>query len=216
MWKELIDQLKSKLATWRGKYFNMAGCVMLINAVLNTIPIFSLSFYRAPSKVINEIKKIQSNFLWNKYEGSHSVHWVSWKSVCYPKEDGSHGIKDIKVLNSTLLQKWKWRIIKEKNAVWSSLLRGRYGDPIIKVLIGNNSVLTAKDSIWWRDIVQSDCTNDNGNNLFTGSVLSKVNNGRGTAFWKSKWLGDQAVKDVYLEAFAATINLKSSVIKMIC
>ncbi|XP_058741530.1 uncharacterized protein LOC131613910 [Vicia villosa] len=116
MWKELINQIKARLATWRGKHLNMAGRVTMINTVLNAIPMFSLSFYRAPNKVINDIRKIQSNFLWHKSEGA---------------------------------------------------------------------------------------------------VSSRVNNGRGTAFWHSKWLGNQAIKEVYTEAFAASTNQNCSVADLI-
>lgn len=109
--------------------------------------------------------------------------------MCYPKEEDGLGIKDIKVLNSALLQKWKWRIIKEKNVMWSSLLRGRYRDPVVKVLIGDETITTVKDSIWWMDLVQSGSDNDNGCNLFSSAILMKVNNGKNIVFWQSKWMG---------------------------
>lgn len=77
MWKELIDQIKWRLATWRGKHLNMAGRALLINMVLNVIPVFSFLLYKAPQKVIDEIRKIQSKFLWQNRVGSRHLHWVA-------------------------------------------------------------------------------------------------------------------------------------------
>ncbi|XP_058757397.1 uncharacterized protein LOC131630651 [Vicia villosa] len=65
LWKDLIGVIRKRLAVWRGKNLSLAGRVVLINAVINAIPIYYLSFFKAPSKVINEIRAIQSNFLWS-------------------------------------------------------------------------------------------------------------------------------------------------------
>jgi hypothetical protein len=43
-WEPLLDQLKSRLFSWRNKHISLGGRIVLINAVLNAIPIFSL-FY---------------------------------------------------------------------------------------------------------------------------------------------------------------------------
>ncbi|XP_058750874.1 uncharacterized protein LOC131623896 [Vicia villosa] len=50
MWKDLISMLRKRLAEWRGTNLNIAGRVVLINSVLNAIPIYLLSFYKAPVK----------------------------------------------------------------------------------------------------------------------------------------------------------------------
>ncbi|XP_058723506.1 uncharacterized protein LOC131595221 [Vicia villosa] len=160
----------------------MATKVILINSVLNAIPIYSLSFYNVPSKVLNEIRQIQSNFLWNKKEDVRSIHWL--------------------------------RILNESEALWSGLLRGRYGDPGLKELIGAYSVLSKTDSIWWRDVVLSNNIVPNFLNLFTGAVISAVNSGRDTAFWKSIWMGNQLLMEAFPEEFAAGFNRNCSVAQL--
>lgn len=74
--------------------------------------------------------------------------------------------------------------------VWSSILRHRYDNPELKVLVEDSSVLCNKDSIWWRDLILSDNSVDS-NDRFAGDILSKVVNGPGTSFWHSKRLGHQ-------------------------
>lgn len=74
---------------------------MLINLVLNSIPIYSLSFYKTPAipiysfsfyktppKVLKEISQISANFLWDDFDIKRIIHWVNWDSMCKAKEDG--------------------------------------------------------------------------------------------------------------------------------
>lgn len=102
-------------------------------------------------------------------------------------------------------------IVNEHEAVWSSLLRGRYGDSVINVLIEDVSVLNSNGSIWWGDLILSDNSVSINDNHFTSAISSKVNNGRGTVFWNSKWLGNQFLKKAFPEAFVAASNKCCSV-----
>lgn len=107
IWMDLIDLVRNKLCSWKGKLLSLGGRVVLINAVLNTILIYTLSFCKAPKKVLKEIFKIQSNFLWSGTEQRKSIHWVNWTKVCASKNKDGIGIKNIEVFNISLLLKWK-------------------------------------------------------------------------------------------------------------
>ncbi|XP_058753182.1 uncharacterized protein LOC131626382 [Vicia villosa] len=47
------------------------------------------------------------------------IHWVSWRDVCLPIDRGGLGIKRIDDFNVALLQKWRWRILAEFDALCS-------------------------------------------------------------------------------------------------
>lgn len=49
------------------------GRVVLLNAVLNAMPIYTLPFYKAPTKVLQEIYSLQSNFLWRGNENKITI-----------------------------------------------------------------------------------------------------------------------------------------------
>ncbi|CAK8569711.1 unnamed protein product [Lathyrus sativus] len=183
MWKELIKSLQRKLVVWRGKHLSMAGKVVLINSVMNVIPVYTLSFYKAPAKVLLDIWRIQSNFLWRGCVDNRTVHWVSWRNVCNPKDKDELRVKDIKVLNKGLLLKWKWRILKEKDAIWCKLLCHRYGKSDIKVMIGNNSIWNKHNSIWWRDLVLSVLSTNYGFSIFVNNLHCRIGYGSNTLFW---------------------------------
>lgn len=48
-WKLVVKELKNRLVIWRGKNLSVGGRVVLIKSVLNILPIFTLSFYKAPT-----------------------------------------------------------------------------------------------------------------------------------------------------------------------
>ncbi|XP_058733674.1 uncharacterized protein LOC131605319 [Vicia villosa] len=95
MWKDVIKYIRRRLDKWRGIFLSIGERVVLINSILNAIPLYSLSFYRAPKKVMKEIKSIQRRILWRGVEGGRGISWVSWRNVCKPKEDGGVGIRDV-------------------------------------------------------------------------------------------------------------------------
>jgi hypothetical protein len=63
-WQPLINTISRKLGSWNNRWISMGGRVVLINSILNSIPIFFLSFMKMPVKVWKEVVKIQRKFLW--------------------------------------------------------------------------------------------------------------------------------------------------------
>ncbi|XP_058783955.1 uncharacterized protein LOC131658705 [Vicia villosa] len=201
-WRELIKALKNRLAAWKGIHLNLAVRVCLINAVLNALPIYSLSFYKAPSKVLNEITAIQRKFLWSGSDFKRSINWVSWEIVCKPIDEGGLGVKNVEVLNVALLSKWKWRILTEENDVWKGILETRYGNVRRKVLIGDISVIKNSDSIWWRDLIISDNFELLLFQNFTGAVKCNIRDGQDVPFWYGCWADSRPLMVLFPELFA--------------
>jgi hypothetical protein len=50
-WEPLINSLRKRLGGWGNKYVSLGGRVVLLNSVLNAIPIYFLSFMKIPIQV---------------------------------------------------------------------------------------------------------------------------------------------------------------------
>jgi hypothetical protein len=111
-WEPLLDHLRNRLLTWRNKYISLGGRIVLINAVLNAIPIFSLSFLKMPMSVWKKVVKIQRQFLWGGVRGGNKISWVKWAVVCKEKSQGGLGVRDVRLVNLSLLSKWRWRLLQ--------------------------------------------------------------------------------------------------------
>jgi hypothetical protein len=63
-WEPLLDQFSKKLNSWGNRYLSLGGRIVLLNSVLNALPIFYLSFFTVPVCVAKKIVRIQREFLW--------------------------------------------------------------------------------------------------------------------------------------------------------
>ncbi|XP_058759231.1 uncharacterized protein LOC131632499 [Vicia villosa] len=162
---------------------------------------FTLSFYKAPGKVLEEIRRLQSNFLLSGKVDKKSIHWVNWDKIYKPKKKGGLGVRDVREVNKALILKWKWRILKEDNAIWSRFVLLRYHYPELKVQAPRGEMCCKDDSIWWRDINNNDLLDEFVVNGFSGCYKCNCKNEKDTLFWHNFWLGDQSLRESFPELF---------------
>lgn len=74
MWKDVINNIAVRLATWQNRLLSLGEMVVLINIMLNSILIYSLFFYKAPTMVLKEIRRLQAKFLWGGSEGKKPIY----------------------------------------------------------------------------------------------------------------------------------------------
>jgi hypothetical protein len=63
-WEPMVEKIRRKLNSWGNKHISFGGRLVLINSVLNSIPIFYLSFLKMPAQVRKKVIRIQRDFLW--------------------------------------------------------------------------------------------------------------------------------------------------------
>jgi hypothetical protein len=162
----MLDSIRKRLGSWGNKYISLGGRIVLINAVLNSLPIFFLSFLKMPVKIWREVVRIQRKFLWGGLSNKNKMCWVKWSEICKPKKEGGLGIKDLRLMNSSLLSKWRWKLLLDGDDMWKKVILAKYG-----VRAMGKATLAVEDfgvgaSVWWRDI----CRVDSGWGWFSQSV----------------------------------------------
>jgi len=48
LWHDVVAKIRNKLSRWEGKQLTFVGRVCLIKSVLSSLPLFYLSFFKAP------------------------------------------------------------------------------------------------------------------------------------------------------------------------
>ncbi|KAK2426239.1 hypothetical protein P8452_40952 [Trifolium repens] len=201
-WRPMVEVLKKRLGSWGNKYVSLGGRIVLINAVLSSIPIFFLSYMKMPGKVWREVVKLQRNFLWGGLSLKRRISWVKWEDVCRPKKEGGLGIRDLRLVNLSLLAKWRWKLLSSEDEVWKNVMMARYGGHVVGKVSLENTWGGMPCSSWWKNI----CCLDNHGEWFKQVVTKIVGRGNLCKFWKDIWVGNQSLEHRFPRLFSMSVQ----------
>lgn len=97
--------MAKKLALWKGKMLSIGGRITLIKSSLSNLPLYFMSLFPIPKKVIEKINKITRAFLWSGDSEKKAISLVAWKSIQLPKSMGGLGIGNMLHRNLAMLSK---------------------------------------------------------------------------------------------------------------
>ncbi|XP_026417322.1 uncharacterized protein LOC113312800 [Papaver somniferum] len=118
-----VEMLQENLAGWKGKMLSFQERLVLVKLVLCSIPIFNMSVYKLPKKVLEESEKIIRNFLWSGNPAVRKTVTLKWEKPCSPLAEGGLGIKQLEVINKAMLMKLCWKIQNGKDE-WAKFFQG--------------------------------------------------------------------------------------------
>ncbi|XP_024639915.1 uncharacterized protein [Medicago truncatula] len=148
-----------------------------------------------PVKVWRRLVQIQREFLWGGVGVGRKINWVKWSKVSQPKDKGGLGIRDIRLVNLSLLSKWRWRILQGEDALWIKVLKEMYGTEIENLLEVGLDSWPRFASKWWIDVVKID--EGEGGSWFNTEVTRRVKNVNNTPSWNTKLWGGTSFKVKY-------------------
>ncbi|KAJ0693348.1 putative RNA-directed DNA polymerase [Helianthus annuus] len=196
-WEAIIEVFKKSLSRWKATILSMAGRITLISSVLESLPSYYFSLYKAPVKVIAKLEAIMRRFLWGGNEEKNKIHWVAWEVVTKPKQEGALGIKKLEDCNNALILKWLWRYRVEKGALWRrvidaihALVRRWEPIPYNKRFPGT-----------WCKIVNFGARMKVQGKSFIDMIKGNVGDGKSVRFWIDPWCADGPLKLMYPELF---------------
>nr|XP_043616234.1 uncharacterized protein LOC122588171 [Erigeron canadensis] len=206
-WNFIIDIFDARLSRWRATSLSMAGRIILIKSVLESLPTYSFSLYKAPQKVIECLEVRIRRFLWGSSSDGQKIHWVAWDRVASPVDMGGLGLSKLRDTNVALLSKWLWRFKNEPNSLWRRVIdsihdtkRGWLHVKVNKYLPGTwNNIVKCFESV---KVVGK------GINCLLKGV---VGNGHDISFWLDNWIGEEPLRHKYPLLFKLEKNKKAMV-----
>ncbi|KAJ0548404.1 putative RNA-directed DNA polymerase [Helianthus annuus] len=185
-WDPVVAVFRNRLATWKSKSLLIGGRVVLIKAVLESLPIYFFSIFKVPVKVVEKLESLMKNFLLGGSEEVKKMHWVVWDKVAFLKKFGGLGIWKLRLVNDALLSKWVWGYRTEEEGLWRRVIRACHEKN------SRWSVVPAKSNSTdvWKNISRMESkfmVNGKRINNFINGVLG---NGTSIRFWIDCWLGD--------------------------
>ena len=172
------EKVHKKLQGWKRNMLLAGGRFVLIKAVGEAIPIYSLACFKLPDTLLDELHKMMVNFWWGQRTNERKMIWESWNKLCQRKCKGGLAFEDLKAMNLALLTKQQcWRLVSDQISPFYKIFRGKYfrnGD-ILSVELGPNP------SWGWRSILE-------GRKVIEKGLRWNLGNGNCVKVYQDPWL----------------------------
>ena len=86
--KYLKDRVWKRVQGWMEQSLSAGGKEVLIKAVAQAIPTYSMSCFKLPKGLCEHINGIVRSFWWGTKEGKRKPCWVAWDEMIKPKNWG--------------------------------------------------------------------------------------------------------------------------------
>ena len=175
-WTMLEEKNDKKLAIWKGKFLSIAGRTTLIDSSLSNSFVYHMSIYLLPKTTTDRLDRQRRTFFWQGGSHKRKYHLVRWEIINKSKKYGGLGIKNIQLMNISLLCKWWWKL-ETGTGLWQEIVKMKYmqGETVssVKHRLNNSPV--------WNDLLKIKPIY-----LMGRSLIAK--NGRKTSLWLDSWL----------------------------
>ena len=121
--------METRLAGWRARLLSRGGRLVLLKAVLATIPTYFMTIFRMLVGVRRLLEQLMRGFFWlgTRLKESRGVALVAWETVCRLVDQGGLGVRQLLHTNITLLSKWVCRLLQPTGDLVTTVLRDEYG-----------------------------------------------------------------------------------------
>ena len=156
----MIAKVDAYLAGRRARLLSPAGRLVLINAVLDSLPTYAMAAVVLPPAVVKTMDALRHAFLWNAADRATGAQClIAWSQVCRAKSEGSVGVRDLATQNTCLLLRMLHRLHSSASRwaswIWTELngrsllhpgscrLAGAHGRslrgmlPLYRAIVGN-------------------------------------------------------------------------------
>lgn len=174
---QIKDQVGRKIAVWKGKLLSHVDKEILIKAVAQAMPTYTMSCFKIPDTLCKELNSMISNFWWGQKEKERKMAWVSWEKLCAVKTEGGMGFRDLKAFNLMLLAKQGWRIQRNPSSLVHRVLNEKY----FPKCMFKEGELGRRPSYVWRSILAARKVVERGSRWCIG-------NGESVQIWKDRWI----------------------------
>ncbi|KAG7549361.1 Reverse transcriptase domain [Arabidopsis thaliana x Arabidopsis arenosa] len=173
------EKLKDRMSGWYAKTLSQGGKEILLKSIAMAFPVYAMTCFKLPISLCKNLTSVMMDYWWNNMQNTRKIHWVSWQKLAMPKSLGGIGFKDLQCFNQALLAKQAWRLLNEKDSLFSQIFKSRY--------FLNSDFLNAphgtRPSYAWRSILY-------GRELLVQGLKTVIGNGEATNVWIDKWVFD--------------------------
>ena len=186
----LISSFDRYLAGWKARLLSTGGRIVLVNAVLGSLPIYFMSSTLLPKTVRDQLEARRRAFFWtgeDKCTGAKCL--VSWERVCQSRDAGGLGIKNMEDMNHCLLMRFVHKLHEAEPLPWKRWFLSHAGSDFVSNPDSYLSKLVLAELPRYRSVTK---------------VL--IGDGVRVSFWHDKWLLDTPLAERYPALFSHCVR----------
>ena len=145
------NRIWERINRWKEKFLSQARKEVLLKAIVQAIPTYTMSVFQLPKKLCTDINSMMSKFWWGHKGNDATIAWMSWEKLGRTKAKGGLGYRDLENFNLALLAKQGWRLTQNSQSLVARIIKENYfsGCSFMDYKLGNRS------SYAWRSIWNS-------------------------------------------------------------
>ncbi|XP_049394714.1 uncharacterized protein LOC125859004 [Solanum stenotomum] len=93
--EDLMRKVARRILSWQNKFLSFGGNFILINHILQSMPIHLLAALTPPKGVIRKLHQLFAKIFWSATNAEKRKHWVAWEEMCYPVNEGGLGFRSL-------------------------------------------------------------------------------------------------------------------------
>jgi hypothetical protein len=187
------------VSDWKTKFLSQAGKEILLKAVVQAIPTYSMSIFLFPKELCKEINSIVQRFWWGHKENENKIHWMSWEKLGRPKTQRGMGFRDLTSFNKALLAKQGWRLIQYPDSLVSKIFKAKYypNNNFLEAKIGN------RPSLAWMSIFSTI-------SLLEEGLMWRTGDSNSVNIWGDRWIPRASSYKIQSQVHGLTSEAKVS------
>jgi hypothetical protein len=76
---DIKGKIWDRINGWQEKFLSQVGNEILLKAVVQTIPMYTMSVFLLPKMLCNDINSMMSQFWWGHKDNEKKTAWMSWE-----------------------------------------------------------------------------------------------------------------------------------------
>jgi hypothetical protein len=86
--KYILERVSHRLENWKIKFLSQAGKEILLKAVIQVIPTYSMGVFQLAISLCKELNQLMQTFWWSHMSNNSKIHWMSWAKMERSKSIG--------------------------------------------------------------------------------------------------------------------------------
>ncbi|WOK97051.1 hypothetical protein Cni_G05759 [Canna indica] len=122
----MVHKAMARIDGWAGKEISRAGKMVLLNSVMRSLPMHTLSSSWINEGVIDKFQGLARSYLWSFKGKKKRFHLIGWNKVLLRKNSGGLGVKDLGIMRHSIHAKRILPFLNKERNIWSKMLLNKY------------------------------------------------------------------------------------------